>query len=108
MLLVKDLRRLPEFGFRKNGATSSQGVVWVRDIKILGYEDECVMSLVVNPIGSEYQKNQLIQLVSICDPQDLTDSDQFEADFPADILARMLQAGVIAYVPDNAAEKKVA
>ena len=96
MLIVKDIERLPEYGFRNLARLNHGQPIWDKEIRGLGYQGETVLALIVNPDGGAM--NEMVALVEFSTIGH--EGCRYEACFPLDEVMELMAAGVVEYVKD--------
>ena len=98
MLIVKDMSRLAEFGFKKSTWVRKDGLeIWEK--ALLTEDVEPIVSLLVNPYegmtGPHREPNEMVFYVSTVQGHDI------DADIRLDELMELINAGVVEYIADK-------
>lgn len=92
MLIVKDLTKLKDYGFEQTALNQSPPNIWGLDIT--DTEGNQVVSLLVNPYGTEHKENELF--VYVCsDNMDDKVYEHIDSITDVSILFKMYADGVL-------------
>ena len=105
MLIVKDLNRLKEYGFKKQSYRNNGHPVYVKDVHVLGLKEDILFSIIVNPfrmMNEPDTPNEAILNVYA------EENMGFEHVFSLDLVMEMLHDGVMEWVPGKVRYRRVA
>ena len=107
MLIVKDLNRLPEYGFEKQKCKDNAGRdMYIKDVYCGGEKEEILFSIIVNPFRMSSEPD--VENEAICNVYSEVDNG-FEHTFPMDLVFDMVIDGVAEWVSkENYRRDKVA
>ena len=97
MLIIKDLNRLPAYGFEKQAHKNNAGHdMYIKDVYCGGNGDEVLFSIIVNPYRMSSEPD--VENEAICNVYSEREGS-FEHAFPMDLVFAMIRDGVAEWVP---------
>lgn len=96
MLIVKDLIRLPAYGFEKQAHKNNAGHdMYIKDVYCGGNGDEVLFSIIVNPYRMSSEPD--VENEAICNVYSEREGS-FEHAFPMDLVFAMIRDGAAEWV----------
>ena len=96
MLIVKDLNRLPSYGFEKQKFKDNAGRdMYIKDVYCGGEKEEILFSVIVNPYCMSSEPD--VENEAICNVYSEREGS-FEHAFPMDLVFAMIRDGAAEWV----------
>lgn len=106
MLIIKDLKRLPSYGFEKQKFKDNAGRdMYIKDVYRGGENEEILFSIIVNPYRMSSEPD--VENEAICNVYSEREGS-FEHAFPMDLVFDMVIDGVAEWVSKDCRKGKVA
>ena len=96
MLIIKDLNRLPSYGFEKQKCKDNAGRdMYIKDVYRGGEKEEILFSIIVNPFRMSSEQD--VENEAICNVYSEVENG-FEHTFPMDLVFALIRDGAAEWV----------